>query len=298
MDKNDKIDKIDKIYKLAAQIAIKYGGQTHFIYTEKRVKELWKGKDCPSHNYVRSVTNVPRIKWYIRNKLTCTEEPWNSDFLHGLVTAGKIRWKIKTFPTLVWYGNNRLTELLKDCPFGGRLNKPSLEQTIGLRRRWVSVPSLYLPYDPATISYMAGVMASGEKIKVEGTTCIKYNIRQLPYFEQWGIPIEHKRQPYFMVSPIWPALLSPYMPDGCKSYFITPEAYRASLYAPVLWRAYLSKEFVSKGIPYLKSRRQIYYDHNCEEGVSRRLEMLRIRLGLVSLDDRIKKAVRKWAKTV
>ena len=88
------------------------------------------------------------------------------------------------------------------------------------------------------------------------------------------------------------------MPDGCKSYFITPEAYRASLYAPILWRAYLNKEFVSKGIPYLKSRRQIYYDHNCEEGVSRRLEMLRIRLGLFSLDDRIKNAVKKWANIV
>jgi len=289
---------IDKIYILAAQIALKYGGQVSSIYTEKRVRELWQGDKYPSPSYVMFVAKIPRIKWYIRNKLTCTEEPWNSDFLHGLVTAGKVNWKVKTFPTLVWYGNNRLTELLKDCPFGGRLNVPSLERKIGLRRRWVSVPSLYLPYDSKAISYMAGVMATGEKVEIEGATCIKYNMRQLPHFERWGIPIEYKKQFCFFISPIWPSLLSPYMPDGCKSYFITPEAYRASLYAPILWRAYLNKEFVSKGIPYLKSRRQIYYDHNCEEGVSRRLEMLRIRLGLFSLDDRIKNAVKKWANIV
>ena len=292
------MNKKEKMYRVAAQIAVKYGGQINSIYTDRSICEFWDGDDYPSQYHLRKQTDIPTLKWYIRNKIKHSDEVWNSDFLQGLTTNGQIKWNERSFPTFLWHGNKKLIELLKSSPFGGKFNENALGVKNGPDKRWYHVPALYLPYDPESMSFMAGVMASGEKIKVGGNIYIKYNTSQLPYFEQWGIPIAYKRVRRFTISPIWPSLLSLYMPDKYIQYFITPKAYMAEMYAPVLWRMYLKKGFVSKGIPYLKSRRQTYYDHKCEEGVSRRLEMLRIELGLVALDDRIKKAIRKWSKIV
>ena len=281
---------------MAAKIAVKYGGFVNSIFTEERVKNEWGSKDYPSHLHVENIVRIPKLKWYIRNKIKITDPIWNADFIHGLVSFGAVKWNTKSFPTVTWEGNERLTEIIKECPYGGDLNEIAKNPVANKKKRWVKVPALYLAHDVKSISFMAGVMASGEMVEINNAFYAKYNIRQIKHFKEWGIPIEYERKPFFMVSPIWPALLSVYMPDICSSYFIVPKAHMAKTYAPILWRTYFKKSFVSKGIPYLKSRRQIYYDHSCEEGIGRKLEMLRLKLNLVSLDNRIKQAVRKWAE--
>jgi hypothetical protein len=290
----------NKLYEVASRIAIKYGGRTNSLYTDRRIREFWSDdqRPAPTTEYLKKATTIPYLKWTIRNKIKCKDKIWNADFLHGFTSGGKIKWNERSFPRFEWYGNDRLSIELVCSPFGGLLNKAALEATGQNQRSWLGAPSLYLPYDVDSISFMAGVMASGEIVNTMGEVYVKYKASQFEHFQQWGIPIEHKRVRYFLVSAIWPALFSLYMPPSYKNHFIVKGAFKGSVYAPVLWRMYLKKAFVTKGIPYLKSRRQIYTDHQCEEGVTRRLEMLRLRLGLINLDDRIKKAVRRWSKSV
>jgi len=289
----------NKLNEVASRIAIKYGGRTNHLFTDRRIKEFWSDNStAPSAQYLREATTIPELKRVIHEKVRCKDEIWNEDFLHGLVSGGRIKWNERSFPRFDWYGNDRLSVVLASSPFGGVLNQASIDTTPEAQRSWLGVPSLCLSYDIKSMSFLAGVMASGEVVETMGATYVKYKIAQLEYFEQWGIPIEHKRVRYFLVSPIWPALFSLYMPSCCKNYYMVKEAAKGRLYAPVLWRMYLKKEFVTKGIPYLKSRRQVYYDHNCEEGITRRLEMLRLRLGLINLDERVKNAVREWSKSV
>lgn len=281
-----------KLYQLAARIAVKYGGRVNSIYTERRISEFWEGDNKPSPTYLMNTALIPNVKWFIRNRVKTKDAIWNSHFLHGLATAGIVRWNERSFPTLEWYGNGELIKILQRSPFGGILNKTSV------RRAWKCVPALYLDYDMDSISFMAGVMATGENVKIDGESYIKYKRRQHKYFNKWGIPVEQERKKHFFISPIWPALFSIYMPEEQKKRFIVKDAFKGRTYAPVLWHMYLKKSIVSDGIPYLMSKRQVYYDHACEEGFKRKMEMLRIELNLIALDKRIKKAVRRWAKTV
>jgi len=283
---------------MIAEFAVKEGGTFKSICSERNIRSWWDGDDYPCPEHFSNVIRMPRVKWHIRNKIHYTEPPWNSDFFHGLITVANIRWNTASLPRLYYYGKDRLTKLLLSSPFGGHFSEGALNSTKGVRRKWTKVGALYLDYNPKSIYFMAGVMASGEKPTYEKNHYIKYNIKQLSYFKEWGIPIEHEKVRHFMISPIWPALLSLYMPDGNKEYFMVTKAYNTHIYAPVLWKMYTNKPFITKAMPYLKSQRQIYTDHKCEEGVSRRIEMLRIELNLIYLDDRIKKAVRRWSKAV
>ena len=172
----------DRLYKVAAQISVKYGGSTNFIYTDRRIYEFWSGKDMPSPEYLKRATNISHIKWAIRNKVKSTDKVWDAGFLHGVATAGQLKWNETTFPTLDWYGNDSLTGLIEQAPFGGQLNKAATELKAREKRSWIRVPAFYLDYDSSSISFMAGVMATGENATLMGGDYVKYHIRLARYF--------------------------------------------------------------------------------------------------------------------
>ena len=146
---------------------------------------------------------------------------------------------------------------------------------------------------------MAGVLVSGCKYELNGSAYAIYKKSIVPYFEKWKIPIEGYKwgKPY--ISPIWPALFSLKMPEEFKEYWYNIDnAFNANLYSAILWKTYVGNNFKRNGIPYLKCRRWIYYHHKCEEGAMKKLEMLRLKKGLVELDYLVRDMIRVWSGKV
>ena len=84
------------------------------------------------------------------------------------------------------------------------------------------------------------------------------------------------------------------MPEEIAAMWIDIEKpCNSKTYCPILWRTYVGK-FVKDGIPYLASRRAIYYQHKCEEGAIKKLDRLRVSTGMVVLDYRVRDMVKIW----
>lgn len=285
----------DRLYTTASLIALKYGGtcNNYSSYQEDHIREFWKyDAPYPSFGFFQRNVSVPTIKWFIRNKIKISEDQiWNADFLCGITKHGKIRWHKKRYPTFYWSRNAVVLRLIEECPFGGRISSRFLTH------KWINVPALYLKPSENSLSFMAGVFAGGQLHEEEGQMYAKYSILAKPYFEKWSVPIERYilDKKHFLVSPIWPALFSLWMPTGVgKSWLQIKNAAVTEIYAPVLWKTYVNTTFPSKGIPYLKSRRAIYRDFKEEIGVARKLETLRVEKNLTELDNRVKKAIWEW----
>lgn len=283
-------DRMDRIYRCVASIAIKNGKKGRSGYTEEQIERAWTYDDePPCKGYVRDNIKVSVIKWYIYNEMAFTEGKWNSDFLHGLARNGKISWNKLQFPTLHFWKNRSVLNAIKSSPFGG-----DLVQRIAWR--WKNVPALYLKHSMESIEFMAGVMAGCEQSITKDGIRAKLPVRTESLLKAWGIPFEKRGSGshYLFLSPIWPALLSPWTPSPQEWKGLnSPDA---SMIAAVLWRTYAKNDFKPDGIPYLKSRRMTYYKLGEGRGKMKRLEKMRLDLGLTQLDKRMATVIRKWTE--
>jgi hypothetical protein len=180
-------------------------------------------------------------------------------------------------------------DTIETSPFGG-----DIVQRIAWR--WKHVPAIYLKHSMESIEFMAGVMAGCEQSVTKDGIRAKLPVRAEPLLKVWGIPFVKRGSGshYLFLSPIWPALLSPWMPspqswEGLKNS-------DASMLAAILWRTYVKDDFRVDGIPYLKSRRMTFYMLGEGRGKMKRLEKMRLDFGLTQLDKRIATVVRKWAE--
>jgi hypothetical protein len=292
-------DKLLSRCKLSAEIAIRLGAfhkRGHPNLSEYIYKHWDEESVPPSFETLRHDITVPNIKWYIRNHLVFKHEVWTPDFLIGLTRCGEIKWHRRKFPNFRWRYNDRIAPLLRNSPFGGVVKEPEDERTYSF---WIGAPALYLGHSEESLSYMAGVLATGRTIKFRGETYAKYDNRVLPYLHEFGIPIEHSsaqgRKVY--ISPIWAALLSPLMPEGCREYWCNvKKAVKAKEYAAILWTIYVDSDYKKDGIPYLQSRRTVYSKYKGTRGTVGTLKKLRVDNDLISLDDRFRECVHNWSR--
>ncbi len=290
----------EAVCKTAALIALKYGemGNNRMGYKHDRIVEFWEhGAPFPSKNDFEKYAKLPQIKWYIHNKIKDSIKNhlllkddflWSADFLQGLLSHCKIHWNKRRYPSCDWSNNGIITEIIKSCPFSGRL-------TEGAKVKWSGVSALYLPYSSDAIDFMTGAMCGLKLVTENGQEYAKMNHMSAPYFQEWGIPIEKEYGSSYFISPMWPALFVSRMPNNVgKKWINLKHACKVNLYAPVLWKTYVNNEFPVKGIPYLKSRRTIFYQFGKEEGAMGKIERLRVDCGLTELDNRIGAIVKEW----
>jgi hypothetical protein len=296
-DHNKAAKRQDKLYLTAAKIALKYGefGRRFKNCDELYIQEFWDGDDCPSFNSFRINVKVSVTKWYIHNRINISDEIWNGDFLHGLATGGDLKWKLQGFSTLTWRKNAPLFELLKASGFGGSL---SHQPETGIYR-WKGVPAFYLKHDDSSLSFMAGVLATGVFCKVGSQIYARYTGKQKEILNRWNIPIEDKLKNgrYLLVSPIWGALFTPKMPkERAEKWLNLERPFGRDIYPSILWKTYANNEFPTGGIPYLRSRRWIYTHYKSDIGAMKTLERERVNRNLTELDNRVRDMVHKWRK--
>ncbi len=295
-EKARKEKRIDQMYQTAAQIAVKYGnaGNTERSYTFSQIKEFWTfDDDYPSPASLILTVRASTVKWYINQKVKVMDEIWNADFINGLALHGRLKFSKLRYPTFKWYHDSGIGEILKTSSFGGKVvmlkNKTS---------KWIQVPAFYLKHSENTLSFVAGLMAGAKIRRFKGKDYAKFssritNIKKI--IEDLKIPIESSNKRYFTISPIWPALFTPKMPEvGRSKWLILDKPCNASTYAPILWRTYIDKKIKTRGLPYLKSERMVKYDFACEEGPMKRIEKLRVEMGLTELDNKIIEMVKIW----
>jgi len=260
--------------------------------TQERFDDLWRyDKYPPSIKTALHRISNRNVKWYIRNFMQIEDPIWNADFLHGLATCGHIRWNRFVFPSLHWTCHEEIFEMLDGCPFHGVSNKG-----VVYNYKWYNVPAFYLEFDPESISYMAGILATGKLVERNGEMYADYNSLSYPYLREFNIPIEYESEEnlHNLISPFWPALFSKYMPSAGIKWMIIKNAHHANLYASILSRIYVSNKVDKESIPYLKSRRWIY-DHYGRFGET---EQLWLEMGLSQLDKRIRSVIGSWMKSV
>ncbi|MFA5312345.1 MAG: hypothetical protein WC375_03370 [Methanomassiliicoccales archaeon] len=286
---------------MAAKIAVKYGivGIRGVDILPSHVREFWDYDDnFPSTSLYRCYVRLPKVKKYI-TYLDITGDIWNPDFVNGLCKIGKIINNPTSFPTLRWNNNETLASILQNSPFAGRLSFSARKKIY----QWCSAPVLCCSHKQDTLSFMAGVLAVGEPIKIKNMdisyTYIKYTYKITPWLKKWKIPIERSSPngKYVFISPFWVALLSYKMPKFLRTNLLNiANPYGVDLYAPVLWHAYVDDQFKCRGLPYMKSRRTIFRKYKNDSGVHRRLEILLVEKHLTELDLRIKEAVKYWSR--
>lgn len=286
-------ERLRHAYEVCARICIKYGGAKENL-SQDNITSFWEIDDkVPSAITLRVAISVPKLKWFIHNNINVEDGVWNADFVHGLTKNLNVRWNSRRFPSVRWANNKYLSTVIADSKFGG----PLTETMTGIYPyyTWIGVAALYMKHSEQSIEYLAGLLAAGKPVEHKGIHYAQYSSRIQAEISGLGIPIEppfSKR--YCLISPIWPALLSIRMPTKAKKCwgrnFKCPNA---EDYAASLWYTYIGKEFKTNGIPFLKSRRTIYYRHKNEKNI----EKLRLAKSLILLDNRIGKVVQEWGKT-
>jgi len=302
-DKEKSVRK-ERIYELIARLCLKYGppGTSFSKLTDKMVLQNWQyGDPYPQIKWFRNILRVGNIKWYIKNKIEWKDPIWNGDFLQGLMLNGKIRWSRTDFPTFIWYHNKYIETILMSSPFGGKLAFFKGKKLKGRKQeyKWCSVPAIYLSCDEYSISYLAGFLSGGQPYSMNGIDYIRYNQRLTKYMEFLGIPIEERlpKKNWILISPIWPALFTPKMPECIREIWMKfKNPCNAEIYAPILWKTYVNNNFSGGAIPYLMSRRSIYYKFKDDGGAMDILDRMRVDKNLVALDYRVREMVKRWYK--
>ena len=235
----------------------------------------------------------------INENIHLSKGKWNSDFLFGLLHGCRFRCGENHFPTVVWHFHEGIIDLLKDSPYGGTIVRYKNDRKCVTSKgfSWRGVPALCMSYDESSMSFMAGVLASGKLLEKDGVVYIKYRATLRNWFVKVGIPLESDDKRKCLISPVWPALFSIHMPGICKrKWRDIKNACGAQLYPPILWFLYKDMNFISGGIPYLRCRRAVFYDFQCKEGAKKKLMRLFVELGLTGMDKRIGDCVRLWTK--
>lgn len=297
---NEKAIRREKIYELIARICLKYGppGLHYRNFKDQYIYELWDHDDVyPTIKSFQNYLKISNIKWYIQNKIECKDKIWNADFIWGLAKHGLVEWHKFCFPRFTWYDNEFIEKIIRVTPFGGKFAFYRYKKSLNRRYRWQEVPALYLPHSEDSISYVAGVLAGGQPYVRNEISYARYSSRLTDYMKFLGIPIEETlpARKWILISPIWPALFSLRMPVCARETWIgLKNACNVGWYAPVLWRTYINNDFIRQGIPYLASRRKIYYKFKNKDGAMSALEKFRIEKNLVALDYRVRDIVKCW----
>lgn len=292
----------ERTYELASLIAVKYGwkGANRNHYKQEHINELWKyGHPYPSLSKIVGI-GISEVKWYIHNRLNMVQDDiWNSDFVMGITAHGSIKYWNRTYPTFMWLDNKNITDLIKACPFGGRIltDKP-YNRYPSVYGKWANVPALYLKYSDKSASYMAGFFCAAKLIEIDGVQYAYLSERASKVFKNWNIPFDETRKRGRLISPIWPALFTPKMPVEFRSRWLNLDnPYGTDTYAPILWKTYVNSLFTKGGIPYLKCRRTVYYHFKKgEDNLTTCLNKLRIEKNMTEIDNRVKEMVDVWAK--
>jgi hypothetical protein len=284
---------------IAANVALKYGpihssrvNKDHFI-------EFSNDSSDTLSRYKR--IKCSRIKLYIRNHLEVNDPIWNADFIAGIVKAGKICWSTNQYPTFRWWGSPILATVLEDSPYYGKVLNDKLQEQEKHYYSWQKVPALYLKPTYNTASYIAGLLATGKTHEFNGEVYALYKHEVMRELELFGIKMERESvgKPRCLISPIWPALFTKHMPESCHSYWLNiKKPYKGMEYAAILWATYANHKIVKGGLPFLPSRRTVFYHFKHEKGTLRELQKMRIMYGLFNLDKRIQDCIVKWFESV
>jgi hypothetical protein len=280
---------------LAARAVLKYGYLKKL--TEKEIEEFWDEENTPSVGTLNRVISAKNIKWYIRNHISIDDPIWNGDFIGGLTKAGKVSWHKKHYPTFKWWGSPILATILKDCPFHGKVKDGKSQKSEKHYYLWKKVPALYLQNDKNTLSYIAGLLATGKEYAFEGNTYALYHTSVMEELSEYGIPVVRRTEVWErpLISPFWPALFTRFMPQSCHEYWLNiKKPYLASEYAAILWLTYADHRFEKGSIPFLKSRRMVFYDFKNDRGAVKSLQRLRVEHDLINLDPLIRECIQVW----
>lgn len=278
-----------QLCEVAARLALKYGDPP---YTEEQIYDNWAFDNFPpSNSYLQKTVKLKHVKWYLHYRYTdmnSVNSLWNTDFLQGICKAGKIKWNKNAYPSFSWHGNEPLLEIMKECPFYGKL-KAINNKFKWYRRLWSDVPALCLSYSDKTPAFLAGVLATGQISYKNGMCYATYNKSSAQYIKKCGIPIEYEdpRIKYSYISVIWPSLFESYMPEVFRKWKGIKKAYKAHEYAAILWRIYINRDISNNTMPYLQSRRQLFYEYKSVKELEKRIVVY----DMLNLDDRIRTAV-------
>lgn len=289
----------DRVLLAGAWISVVGGSVRQSPDTYHRlIRRLWKYDDCPLLSEYKKI-GIKEVKDCIKNRISCVDGIWNSDFLMGMVRGGKLKTYKWRFPSLYFNENQNMSDLIKTSTFGGKY-KEYVCRYSGKKCGWSGVPALCLSYKDSTISYLAGFLAIGKFFIKDAYTYILYDLKHEEYLKSIGVPIECKikfrKNSYLLISPIWPALLSYKMPEKFRDRWLeVKNPYGAEDYAAVLWKTYVSNNFHPKALPWLKCRRSIFYEYKSEEGAMTKLERRRVGKGLTELHNNFRESVKWWA---
>ena len=278
------------IYDTAAKICLYYGRK----FTDRTIDEFWTFPAIPLNTQTfEHHVKLPSIKWYIREKMDIAHGIWNGSFLAGMTAMGKLLLARNFFTSFFWYRNDEVSEMIKECPFHGKL-LTKYSESKG-ENRWSYVAALSLKSDNASISYLAGVLSTGRRYEIDGEVYAGYTSNLKALLMSYHIPIERecgRNKKIMLISPIWIALLMPWMPKSRMKWLGIKKAFKAEEYAFILWRVFTGRDIKAGGIPYLISRRTFYYRYHTLDN----LEKKWVDYKLVELDSRFKEVVQKWSE--
>jgi len=285
-------------YDVLAKIAMKYGPTNSRRLTEDGQKEYYEEfEDYTSFIYLIKHAKASEIKWYIHNRLKVDHPIWNADFISGITTAGHVHWSTRDYPSFRWWGNSFLTKILEDCPYYGKIKNDKPQKKGKHCFSWQGVPALYLKPSKETISYIAGILCTGRVYNYKGENYALYQNKAMEELREFGVPMEaeSKGTPRPLISPFWPALFLNYMPECCRDYWMeVKKPYNGAKYAAIFWLTHVSNKIERGGLPYLPSKRTVFYKFKDDGGTIRQLQRLRVKYNLVSLDPRFKECVSSW----
>lgn len=296
-----------KMYVTMAKVALKYGPQTRQGYTHSQIYEFWDYEcDSPSIKYFHNRVSVTELKKVIKNAIKVNHNIWNGDFLQGLAkNCQMFNSDPASFPSLRWRNNREINKIVEACPFGGIKGRNFRVQSPKLLDNWSFVPALDLSYTEYTPSFVAGILSAGEIVYKDGYYYSKHNDKVVDEIKKLKIPIEEEVKigkfkgydHHVLISPFWGALFSLRMPEEIRAkWFNLENAKNAHLYSAMMWHTYINTKFKKRGLlPYLKSRRMIFYEYKCEEGAMKKLEKLRFEMNLTELDYSVRDIVKEWA---
>lgn len=234
-------------------------------------KCFWNFSETKRYKYESEKAFEKKIVlWYLKNKIIVQDEIWNGSFLQGMATYGKLKKSKHKGVEFSWWSNRFLFRALDQSPFSAILsNRFLLDQPQNNTNKEFKCHSysFYLKSDKYSQSYVAGIFVGGSPVVVGGIGYVQYPAKLKDVFEYMKIPIEgwNKYKRMFYVSPFWPALFEGLMPDRSRIYRNIVKPHMAQEYAAALWSIYTTKDNLSDKIPFLPSRRWIFYNFKNEE---------------------------------
>jgi hypothetical protein len=294
-EEDKKFTKLQKAYEVASKMALRYGSPYSTIngeyvcrYEEKHIRRYWRyDETAPPPFYFQKNTNIKTIRQIIQQRANVSDEIWNPDFINGLCLNGEIlETSEKKYKHFTWKANSAIEKILNLCPYGGDIRSD----------KWANVPILDVQYSDDSFSYMAGLFIGGEITQKNYRQYAVYRGKAKDEIVKRRIPLEYESHNMVMISPVWPALFAPFMPAGRNKtkWKACKNPVNGEFYSALLWKSYMDNKFPVNGLPFLKSRRSIYYKYKCKEGAMKKLESLRISTGLVEIDIIFSDIVKHW----